>query len=269
VKTPDGDRYIEALRMGDAVFAYDFKTETVVVRPILRLHRNWTTHLVSIQTLEETIAATRGHRFWLSQEAKWYAAEDLQTQLALYSLTSGPVDVQSMDIHENVSTTYNIEVVDAKNYFVGSCGVLVHNGDGTEEFGFEESDAGVERESGLLNPERRRTRIYAVRDSNKNIVYIGKTFQGEEGDVITRFNQHLARKPEWRERGYTIDPEPLAEGDWTRFETAVWEQHLMNRHGGPRSENPATQLENKDRAITPEKFNEIRSNPDVTFNPCR
>jgi len=46
VKTPNGDRQIEDLTIGDLVIAYDFESKTPLIQPILHLYKNWTENLI-------------------------------------------------------------------------------------------------------------------------------------------------------------------------------------------------------------------------------
>jgi hypothetical protein len=47
-----------------------------------------------------------------------------------------------------------------------------------------------------------------------------------------------------------IESKPVRSGKWTRYETAVWEQHYINQNGGV----GGGQLINRINAITPEKI---------------
>ena len=252
MKTSNGDRKIEELAVGDAVLAYDFGSKMAIVRPILRIFRNWTLNLVDIHLANETITSTGRHRFWVENKGEWLPASTLQKGVALYSIAYGSVDIESVKIHATESATYNLEDVKAHNFFVGASGILVHN---ASDPLFPD-----QRESKFEDKTRRTNSIYIVRNKAEagKVVYVGKTFQGE-GDPSTRFKQHL-RVKEWSTSTHEI--EVIHTGSWTDFETAVWERHYMQKMGG------LANLENKDLVISEEKFT-YSHHPDYKHNPCR
>ena len=254
VKSPSGDTLIEDLRVGDAVYAYDFKTGAVIESVVLGVQVNWTRHLVDIDLDGETISATRHHPFWVERSNGWLAAQDLGQGIELFSGSQGPVRIKSAEIHSRKSTTFNLEISGTHNYFVGQAGVLVHNGSDPQN--------PEQRQSDFADSTRRQSTIYIIRDRAGNVVYVGKTYQGE-GDPRTRFGQHLQKKPHWRANGYYISEviHSPPQG-WTDFETAVWERHTIMKHGG------LERLENIDDPISQEKFDRYR-HPDFGHNPCR
>ena len=55
---------------------------------------------------------------------------------------------------------------------------------------------------------------------------VGQTVQG----IDIRFNQHIGKgHPHW-EAGYRA--ERVGQGNWTKYEAAVWERHFIDQHGG-------------------------------------
>jgi RHS repeat-associated protein len=124
---------------------------------------------------------------------------------------------------------------------------------------------GARRPSAFASVERRPTSIYEVLDTTSgDSIYVGKTFQ--QGGAQRRFCQHECVKPEWQGQGYEV--RALKSGDWTEFEAATHEMRAMMDRGGPRSVNPNTTLQNKNRSITPRKFEKYRSlHSDYEPNP--
>lgn len=273
VHTPDGKRRIEALQANELVFAHNAEQGCMVARPILKVHKSWTEHLVSIEVAGETIVATRRHLFWDAGNRQWVAACDLTAGSRLKGGDGGEIVVQSVSVAERHSTTYNLEVEEHHTYYVGERGVLVHNGDSTDN-------------SRFLKTERKDTRIYLIYDKRQGhapqhpsvayqVIYVGKTFQGE--DPMDRFEQHLKEgetraqsgqktsKQDWRklyDQGHIVVVE-INGGNWTEFETAVWEQHYITMLGGPKTQgNPNrdnTALENKRNELTRETYDEYRN----------
>jgi hypothetical protein len=244
VKTPQGDRPIETLKAGDMILAYDFKMEQVVSAIVLKLHTNWTTHLVDLKLGDEIISATRMHPFWENLTQNWIAARLLLQGMQLRTIQGANETVIFAKTYSMQSPTYNLEVSELHNFFVGTTGVLVHNGTG----------------SGFESTKRVFTEIYAVYDASGNIVYVGKTVQGKD----VRFGQHNVAKSHWEAKGYKMGETPLKSGHLTAYETAVWEQHYIDKYGGARSVNRKSSLENDIRAITEDNYKEFKD----MHNPC-
>lgn len=246
VHTPQGLRAIDALKPGDLVWATDPATLTPVARPVTAVHRGWTRSWVIMQMGGE-IRATRRHPVWSSAEERWIEARRLRAG-AMLRLRADDAALASVQREYGEFLTWNIEVADLHTYHVGKAGVLVHNGDD---------------QSRWLSTSRRDTIIYAIVEratptSPERIVYVGKTHQ-EQG---RRFGQHLGSDRGWDPR--THREVVLHRGRWTDFETAVWEQHFITRHGGARSSRADTPLENEFNAITEEAYRAYRRH----HHPC-
>ncbi|MGF1485819.1 MAG: hypothetical protein ACFBSE_01765, partial [Prochloraceae cyanobacterium] len=121
------------------------------------------------------------------------------------------------------SETYNLEVAEVHNYFVGNLGTLVHNGKGA----FDNSKfADTTKKKGI---------IYRIvdRSSGKPItVYVGQTFQesAEKRFLEGHLRDKHPKKSEW-ERKYDegdIRPIKIREGNFTDYELTVWEQHYID-----------------------------------------
>jgi hypothetical protein len=109
-----------------------------------------------------------------------------------------------------------------------------------------------------MNNETYDTEIYEVRDPKTGkVIYVGKSVNGADGRLIQHVNDPssalyvpkdspLRKAPNFPANVYTS--EPVRSGNWTKYETAVWEQHFIDQHGGTSS------LRNRINAITPEKF---------------
>jgi hypothetical protein len=130
VLTPNGEINIQDIKPGDVVYSYDFDSESVVEENVERIHKNFTYNWVEIGIGDETIYATLSHPFWVESEQRWYRAEDLKAGMELLSQSGETVPILSVGIKKLVKpeNTYNFEVSDEHNYFVGENAVLVHNG---------------------------------------------------------------------------------------------------------------------------------------------
>ncbi|MBP7866935.1 MAG: IPT/TIG domain-containing protein [Acidobacteria bacterium] len=130
ISTPYGTKKIESVCQGDTVYAFDFETSGVVERKVLETIRNFTYFWVDIQVGEEIIRATRGHLFWVDSEQRWVEAAFLKTGMTLRLIDGFSRQVKSLVIRELdcPEATYNFVAEEKHNYFVGSVGILVHNG---------------------------------------------------------------------------------------------------------------------------------------------
>jgi RHS repeat-associated protein len=130
VSTPIGPALIEDLQPGDLVLSYDFDTETVVERPIAELKRGETKCWLFVETKEgESLKVTRFHPFWVEDRQEWMAALDLEPGMKLHLSNGKLATVSSVKylILPDFEPTFNFEVSEIHNYFVGQCGILVHN----------------------------------------------------------------------------------------------------------------------------------------------
>ena len=274
VQTPGGPRPIEALRPGDPVYTHDPAVAQAVIRPVVRTMRNWTDLVVDVDLGHESLRSTRGHPFATHSQG-WQPARYLEPGDRIPTLAGEAATVRACATAPAVTDTYNIEVAEHHCYYVGTTGALVHNADESRNW---------------VKKERNLSRIYVVVDTTQTVtvngvakpkvIYVGKTFQGDAGDVETRFKGHLAEKPDWKLREADLKVMPVheylglaypVEGNWTRFETAVWEQHFIEVFGGKVGEHKPNHygavLENDVAAITPEKFEKFRDG--FGHNPCR
>jgi hypothetical protein len=267
VHTPRGPRRIEELCAGDEVCVWDFAVNATAHRTVARVIESTTSHLQRVSTADDAIMATRLHSFWSDTDQQWKEARKLWPGDTLLTVNERPIPVCSVEPIFLNSPTFNLEVNGIHNYFVGTGGVLVHNG---VEALVEESAADVAHKftSGVKKP----SRIYLVQERIPGTqdqwrpLYVGKTVQGGEGDVETRFKQHLEKKAEWlkaKEEGRLRSVE-IESGNWTEFETAVWEEHYIRQFGGLKKENGT--LENARHEITSETYNEYRDG--YGHNPC-
>jgi len=246
VRTPQGLVCIENLSPGQEVLAFDDHRGSVISRAVVRIHQNRTNRLVRLQLPDECVAATSGHPFWCVESEQWVRAEDLRSGKHLLMSSGETLQIQSTRIERCRTATWNLEVDDSHNFFAGRSEVLVHNAN----------------DSGWKSPKRKLTTIYAVFDGD-TIIYIGKTFQGEPGDPKTRFGQHVVDKKHWKAIEDRLTIEPVKHGNWTPFETAVWEQHFMAMY----RRDSHSDLQNAVAAITKENFEEF-SKPRYGFQPC-
>ena len=135
VLTEDGHKKIEDIKVGDKVYAYSEKTNEKSLKRVVRLFRNKTKKWINLYIYNknnkkvEKIDCTPGHKFYLPLFKKWVSANEL-VRGTLLLLEDGSYSIVLKNIIEELETeeeTYNFEVEDYHNYYVGNQGVLVHN----------------------------------------------------------------------------------------------------------------------------------------------
>ena len=119
---------IEEIQIGDRVLSEDETTGEVAVKTVTETYINETDELIHIGVNGETISATPTHPFYVDKLG-WTLAGSLRAGDVLVLSNGELVTVEWVqhEILESPIKVYNFEVEDFHTYFVGECGVLVHN----------------------------------------------------------------------------------------------------------------------------------------------
>jgi hypothetical protein len=135
VMTSNGAEAIEDIDEGETVMAYEFETGKLVSRTVTSTVEHFTYYWVDVDLGSETITATRGHRFWVESHKEWIEALYLQPGMIVREADGDMVPVRAVTVREldTPEATFNFEVAEEHNYFVGDSRVLVHNGKPKEE----------------------------------------------------------------------------------------------------------------------------------------
>ena len=128
VTTEDGQEPIEEIEVGDKVLSEDETTGEVAVKTVTETYINETDELIHICVNGETISATPTHPFYVDKLG-WTLARSLRAGDVLVLSNGELVTVEWVqhEILESPIKVYNFEVEEFHTYFVGECGVLVHN----------------------------------------------------------------------------------------------------------------------------------------------
>ena len=124
VRTLDGMRPIESIRVGDRVVVQNTRTGVIQYRPVVAIFHNKPASTLKIRFPNETIVATGIHRFWKAGKG-WTMARDLVAGDPIRTL-DGVARVESIE-PERVQPVFNLEVSEGRDYFVGTTGFLVHD----------------------------------------------------------------------------------------------------------------------------------------------
>ena len=128
VTTEDGQKPIEEIQVGDKVLSENPETGEIAYKTVEETYINETDELIHVHVNEETISATPNHPFYVDKLG-WTLAKNLRAGDVLV-LSNGEFVVIEWIQHEILESpvkVYNFEVEDFHTYFVGECGVLVHN----------------------------------------------------------------------------------------------------------------------------------------------
>ena len=126
--TEDGQEPIEEIEVGDKVLSENELTGEVAVKTVTETYVNETDELIHIGVNGETISATPSHPFYVDKLG-WTLARSLRAGDILVLSNGEFVTVEWVqhEILESPIKVYNFEVEEFHTYFVGECGVLVHN----------------------------------------------------------------------------------------------------------------------------------------------
>jgi hypothetical protein len=124
VATLDGQRAIETIKPGDRVLSQDVETGRLDYPLVYDVTRRPPAAMIRVGLGPETIAATRGHLFWVNGRA-WVMAKQLEVGMVLHGLR-GAVTVDSVEPASG-RPAYNLVVGGTNTYFVGDQRVLVHD----------------------------------------------------------------------------------------------------------------------------------------------
>ncbi len=125
VRTMDGDRAIETLRVGDQVLSQDTNTGALGFQPILVVHRNGRGTIIRLRFDNgEALRASIYHRFWRAGQG-WAMARDLKPGNVVRTL-DGLTRVLSV-ARDDDAALFNLDVDESQTFFVGQHGYLVHD----------------------------------------------------------------------------------------------------------------------------------------------
>jgi pretoxin HINT domain-containing protein/HNH/endonuclease VII toxin of polymorphic toxin system component len=123
-------KQIEDVEVGDWVVAADPDTGEQGPRRVTDvIVGDGTKHLVELTIDGDTITATDRHPFWLTDDATWVDAEDLEPGDRLLLADGSTVAIDAIREYTVRAVVHNLAVDDLHTYYVvvDDAGVLVHN----------------------------------------------------------------------------------------------------------------------------------------------
>jgi hypothetical protein len=131
VLTPEGERPIEELMVGDQVVTLDPETGVMGTFPVLETRVRLAPSVVEVSLAgaggqPSSVRATPGHPFW-TLDRGWVQAADLSPEESLAEVAGDEVHVLSVAAVPLEAPVYNIDVAQVHTYVVGKAHALVHN----------------------------------------------------------------------------------------------------------------------------------------------
>ena len=126
VWTRQGQRAIDAIRIGDVVLTQESKTGALSFAPVLAVFHNKPAPTLQIRLDDghEPVVVTGIHRFWLAGKG-WVMGRDLKPGDLIRTL-GGQARVTAIS-RGSVQPVFNLEVGEHKSFFAGQAGALVHD----------------------------------------------------------------------------------------------------------------------------------------------
>lgn len=262
VKTESGNIPIEQIKVGDKVFTYNFEKKQTELNTVTHVYENVTQKYLKITTKNSCIEATGQHRFWIPKQEKWLMANELKTGMHFLDTHKNLVEILTLEIIENTKKTYNLEIENNHNYFVGQDEILTHNTNKVFKFADETLyDFGFYR-------------LVEAKGDKIDDLYVGITTQPFD----VRNSQHAQegkaalppknQKPynAWKANADLLRIKP----DYTKmtfYEATVWETYFINERGGGKAHKGLGKLLNRKTPISETMFNDMKKTG--KFNPCK
>jgi hypothetical protein len=134
VRTMHGLVPIEKIRIGDEVLSRNPKTGKLGYKKVIGLAKPHSDKLLKLRFAGSThsLDATPDHQFFAKpatgEAGVWAPATKLRTGDLILNVKGTWTKVTAISRVEDERTVYNFEVEENHDYFVGSIGLLVHNG---------------------------------------------------------------------------------------------------------------------------------------------
>ena len=149
VLTANGAIAIEMIKAGDMVYAANADTLEVALKPVLETYVRETSTLVHITVNGEKIISTFDHPYYVKGQG-FVNAVDLCIGSELVDHDGNTIAVEQIFreyLHDETVDVYNFQVEDYHTYFVGTCGVWVHNANYDEAIDIVSKDSKRGRET--------------------------------------------------------------------------------------------------------------------------
>ncbi len=129
IATPDGDKPISEIEVGDVILAYSEATEEVDIYHVSATHNQRHDSTLDITIDGETLHTTDEHPFYVirDNEEQWVEAKHLQADDRVLAADGTLGVVEAIEIVDKPQTMYNLTVSLVATYLVGDGQWVVHN----------------------------------------------------------------------------------------------------------------------------------------------
>lgn len=130
ILTKEGYVAIELISVGMLVASYNIYSHMIEWMPVLNTFENYTTQLTRLCLSNgEEILSTSNHLFYLAAEGNYISANKIQRgdELLLSSGQRISVIASETITFDSAIPTYNLNIDQNHNYYVGNSSILVHN----------------------------------------------------------------------------------------------------------------------------------------------
>ncbi|QDH21604.1 polymorphic toxin-type HINT domain-containing protein [Saccharibacillus brassicae] len=126
VKTDQGEKNIEDVKIGDNVLSKDENTDEVTYKQVTATFNHKTDEIYSIHVGDQVIESTYNHPFWVVGKG-WVFVKDLKSGDLLEQSDGKTLEVGTIEVQQRQTTVYNMTVEGFHTYFVSGLGIWVHN----------------------------------------------------------------------------------------------------------------------------------------------
>ncbi len=129
IATPDGDKPISEIEVGDVILAYSEATEEVDIYHVSATHTQHHETTLDVTIDGETLHTTDEHPFYVirDNEEQWVEAKHLQADDRVLAADGTLGVVEAIEIVDKPQTMYNLTVALVATYMVGDGQWVVHN----------------------------------------------------------------------------------------------------------------------------------------------
>ena len=208
VYTENGYKKIKDIKAGDKVYSKDIETDVKELNTVTRVFKNESLYIVHITVNNEEICCTLEHPFWIVNRG-WAAAKDIQAGDIIETYYGECAYVSEILIDELTESIeiYNIEVEEARTYYVSELNLLVHN-----------SGCGVSEEGINSNPEKA---SYSSRNIKNNETKVNESITKKRNNPDSIYKSNSLENPKVAENGTSsVDDVVKASNDGSSSETS-------------------------------------------------
>ena len=172
IATDKGGLSNEQVELGQPVIGYDEEKQDTVISKVVRLIKGHAQQLVQLFIKDKPIEVAEGHPIYVPAYQRYVAADSLRKGMQLLALSGALLTIDSTAIIASNVATYDFEIAEVHNYFVGEEQILVHNDNGCnirlKKLSFDQAKRqailGV-----ITDPEMRKDFFKDLENTNSNI----------------------------------------------------------------------------------------------------